>query len=163
MSSPGLAPCLHLTSSCWDSGRMVISARSSPTTHCSRWRYVPFPHVLLLYPDFGGSVCTITLSGLNLVPKPPPGLLLQDDRWILPIADSPKPPPERITFSLPVVRAAKKACFVACGEGKADMAQIILDTEPEEGTIPAALVKSDKGAPVKWILDTAGASKIAPR
>ena len=35
--------------------------------------------------------------------------------WILPISDSPKPPPERITFSFPVVNAAKKKCFVAVG------------------------------------------------
>jgi hypothetical protein len=41
--------------------------------------------------------------------------------WILPIMDSPKPPPERITFSLPVVNAAKTKCFTAIGEGKVGM------------------------------------------
>lgn len=89
-----------------------------------------------------------------------PLLSVADERWILPISDSPKPPPERITFSLPVVNAAANACFVACGAGKAGMAHTILDTAPEQGTIPAAMVKLANGKPVKWIMDAAGASQV---
>jgi 6-phosphogluconolactonase/glucosamine-6-phosphate isomerase/deaminase len=46
---------------------------------------------------------------------------------ILPVADSPKPPPKRITFSLPVVNAAKQVVFVALGEGKAEIVQRVLE------------------------------------
>jgi 6-phosphogluconolactonase/glucosamine-6-phosphate isomerase/deaminase len=43
------------------------------------------------------------------------------------VKDSPKPPPERITFSLPVVNAAKQVVFVALGEGKAEIVQRVLE------------------------------------
>lgn len=49
--------------------------------------------------------------------------LLQDTsgQWILPIADSPKPPPERITFSLPAVNAASNIIVVGTGDAKAEV------------------------------------------
>jgi 6-phosphogluconolactonase len=83
-------------------------------------------------------------------------LLDRSEAWILPIADSPKPPPERITFSLPVVNAARTKVFVAVGEGKADMTARILQDAPQDGSIPAALVKGD----VRWIVDKAASQKL---
>ncbi len=38
--------------------------------------------------------------------------------WVLPVSDSPKPPPERITFTLPVINAAKDIILVAIGAEK---------------------------------------------
>ena len=77
---------------------------------------------------------------------------VNDARWILPIADSPKPPPERITFSMPVVNMAKRKVFAAVGEGKAEMAKHILeDANKTDGSIPAAMVKD-----AEWLFDTTG-------
>ena len=83
-------------------------------------------------------------------------LLKATDGWILPITDSPKPPPERVTFSLPVVNAAREKVFVASGEGKAEMTARILEEAPQDGSIPAALVTGN----VRWIIDAAAASKM---
>mmetsp|Transcript_32588 Transcript_32588/g.45213 ORF Transcript_32588/g.45213 Transcript_32588/m.45213 type:complete len:301 (+) Transcript_32588:51-953(+) len=77
--------------------------------------------------------------------------------WVLPIKNSPKSPPERVTFSLPVVNAAKKCVFVAVGEGKSEMASVILETAAKDGSIPAAMVQGN----VEWIMDSAAASKLA--
>eukprot|EP00232_Nephroselmis_pyriformis_P004088 CAMPEP_0182909662 /NCGR_PEP_ID=MMETSP0034_2-20130328/35879_1 /TAXON_ID=156128 /ORGANISM="Nephroselmis pyriformis, Strain CCMP717" /LENGTH=258 /DNA_ID=CAMNT_0025045929 /DNA_START=59 /DNA_END=835 /DNA_ORIENTATION=+ len=88
-----------------------------------------------------------------------PLLDVADARWILPISDSPKPPPERITFSLPVVNAAAAVCFVGCGGGKAEMCHVILDTKPAKGEIPAAMVDGSGGR-VTWIMDAAAAAQV---
>jgi len=83
-------------------------------------------------------------------------LLTRDEGWILPIADSPKPPPERVTFSLPVVNAAREKIFVAMGSGKAEMTAKILKDAPRDGSVPAALVKGN----VRWIVDDAAAALL---
>ena len=89
---------------------------------------------------------------------PDHALLSVTDPWILPISDSPKPPPERITFSLPVVNAAKSKCFIAVGEGKAEMAATIIKKSSSGGdsSVPASLVTGD----VVWLMDEAAASKL---
>ncbi|SNC59505.1 6-phosphogluconolactonase [Kytococcus aerolatus] len=42
------------------------------------------------------------------------------DRWTTAVDDSPKPPPVRVSFTMPVIRAAEQVWLVACGEGKAE-------------------------------------------
>ena len=73
------------------------------------------------------------------------------------IADSPKPPPERVTFSLPVVNAAREKIFVAMGSGKAEMTAKILKDAPRDGSVPAALVKGN----VRWIVDDDAAALLS--
>ena len=89
------------------------------------------------------------------------------------ITDSPKPPPCRVTLTLPVtcrsysnsnkvepsqvVNSASCCVFAAVGESKAAMMKRLLaDKEP----LPAALVRPSQGE-VVWILDSGAHSGLA--
>ena len=56
-------------------------------------------------------------------------LLREEDAWVLSISDSPKPPPKRITISLPVAQAGLKIAFVATGGGKKEIMKQIFDSD----------------------------------
>jgi 6-phosphogluconolactonase len=58
------------------------------------------------------------------------------------ISDSPKPPPERITLSLAVLRAARGCLLLATGEGKAEAIEGML-AEPSPH-VPASLLRRER-------------------
>ena len=53
---------------------------------------------------------------LRLPPPPSPCRHLHAEGWVLPVSDSPKPPADRITLSMPVLNAAKQVAVVALGQ-----------------------------------------------
>jgi 6-phosphogluconolactonase len=70
----------------------------------------------------------------------------------LPVDDSPKPPPQRITLSLAVLEAARGCLLLATGAGKADAVSAMLgDATPH---VPASLLRRERLA---VILDDAAA------
>ncbi|KAL1612080.1 suppressor of los1-1 [Paraconiothyrium brasiliense] len=75
----------------------------------------------------------------SLFPGSP--LLRETDAWVLKIEDSPKPPPKRITLSLPVVTHGIKIAFVATGGGKKDIMKEIFDTD-DGRELPCGLVNA---------------------
>lgn len=83
--------------------------------------------------------------------------------WVTYITDSPKPPPERITFTLPVINSASNVAVVATGGSKAEAARLAINDnmEPDSLTssLPARLVDPGNGKLV-WFLDKEAASKI---
>lgn len=93
----------------------------------------------------------------SLFPDHP--LLRETSAWVLSISDSPKPPPKRITLSLPVVLHAAKIAFVATGGGKKDVIKKILETE-EGRTLPCGLVNEGAGEKVSWFCDAAATEGI---
>jgi 6-phosphogluconolactonase len=48
------------------------------------------------------------------------------DRLVVPVHDSPKPPPTRITMTLPVLRVARRRVFLATGPDKAGPVSVLL-------------------------------------
>lgn len=79
-------------------------------------------------------------------------LLREDTAWVAAIENSPKPPSERITLTLPVVTHAIKIAFVATGEGKRGILKEILDTD-EGRSLPCGLVNGGGGERVSWFTD----------
>jgi 6-phosphogluconolactonase len=53
------------------------------------------------------------------------------DRLVVGLEDSPKPPPERITFTLPLLNAATRTLLLSAGEGKREAtARVIAGPDP---------------------------------
>ena len=93
----------------------------------------------------------------SLFPGPP--LLRVSEAWCLSISDSPKPPPKRITLSLPVVLHAAKIAFIATGAGKKDIMKQILESE-EGRALPCSLVNEGAGDKVSWFTDHAAVEGV---
>ncbi|EMC94410.1 hypothetical protein BAUCODRAFT_35631 [Baudoinia panamericana UAMH 10762] len=94
----------------------------------------------------------------SLFPDHP--LLRETDAWVLSISDSPKPPPKRITLSLPVVLHGSKIGFVATGGGKKDILKKIFETE-EGSELPCGLVNKGAGEKVSWFCDSAATEGVS--
>ncbi|KAF8399639.1 hypothetical protein HHK36_015508 [Tetracentron sinense] len=87
-------------------------------------------------------------------------VLDEKDEWVTFITDSPKPPPERITFTLPVINSASNVALVVTGGSKAEAVHLAID---DLGTdcllLPARMVQPTNGKLV-WFLDKPAASKL---
>lgn len=79
--------------------------------------------------------------------------------WVTFIIDSPKPPPERITFTLPVINSASNVAMVVTGNGKAEAVRLAVNEASSNCTLPAQMVQPTNGKLV-WFLDRAAASKL---
>jgi len=87
--------------------------------------------------------------------------LRETERLVIPVT-VPKPPPPRLTFTPPILNAAKHILFLVTGAEKADAVRAVLegDYQPEE--YPAQIVRPTQGE-VTWMLDTAAASTLRQR
>ncbi|KAK3719430.1 suppressor of los1-1 [Vermiconidia calcicola] len=94
----------------------------------------------------------------SLFPDHP--LLREQDAWVLSLRDSPKPPPKRITLSLPVVLHASKIGFVATGGGKQPVLKKIFESE-EGSKLPCGLVNAGAGDKVSWFCDSAALEGVS--
>ncbi|XP_010541501.1 PREDICTED: probable 6-phosphogluconolactonase 5, chloroplastic [Tarenaya hassleriana] len=79
----------------------------------------------------------------------------ENKKWVTCITDSPKPPPERITLSFPVINSAGYNAMVVCGSGKAESVEKSLKST---GNLPAGSLAAEDE--LVWFLDKAAASKL---
>jgi len=96
----------------------------------------------------------------SLFPGSP--LLRVRDRWVAAVTDAPKPPPGRLTLTLPVLDAARRVAFGATGRAKAEIVQAILEGPYDPDRLPAQAVRPAPGRLV-WVLDEAAASRLTRR
>ncbi|XAR65295.1 6-phosphogluconolactonase [Bertholletia excelsa] len=84
----------------------------------------------------------------------------EKEGWVTFITDSPKPPPERITFTMPVINSASNVAMVVTGSSKAEAVHLAIDAVgPDCPSLPARMVQPSQGKLV-WFLDKAAASKL---
>jgi 6-phosphogluconolactonase len=78
-------------------------------------------------------------------------------RLVVGVEDSPKPPPRRITLTLPAIQRSREVWLIVSGAGKADaVAAAVNGADPAE--VPAAGAVG-RDATV-WLLDEAAAAKL---
>jgi 6-phosphogluconolactonase len=78
-------------------------------------------------------------------------------RMVVEVEDSPKPPPQRITFTMPAVQRSREVLLLVSGAAKADaVAAAINGTDPV--AVPAAGAIGRKNT--VWLLDEEAAAKL---
>lgn len=110
---------------------------------------VPEFDLLLLGVGPDGHVC-------SLFPGDP--ALDVDDRPVVGVLGSPKPPPLRVTLTFPALARARHTCFVVCGEDKADA---VAAAVAGESRTPAAVPRGTEST--RWLLDAAASWRLPPR
>lgn len=82
----------------------------------------------------------------------------ETDRMVVGVVDSPKPPPRRITLTLPAVRRSRQVWLVVSGEAKAEaVAAGVGGADPDDW--PAAGATGIERT--LWLLDSAAASELS--
>ena len=90
-----------------------------------------------------------------------PGMpAIYDDRLVVAVRGAPKPPPTRITFTVPVIQGSREVWAVVAGEDKAKAVTMALSGA---GTtqVPAAAAKGRDRT--LWLLDKAAAGTLPAR
>jgi 6-phosphogluconolactonase len=106
--------------------------------------------LVLLGAGEDGHVC-------SLFPGHP--LLRRRRAWVAALDDAPKPPPRRITLTLPALRAAETIVVAALGEAKAGAVRDALEDE----ACSSPLARAARGARrAVFLLDHAAASRLSP-
>jgi 6-phosphogluconolactonase len=77
--------------------------------------------------------------------------LHEKQRLVMPVS-VPKPPPDRLTFTPPLLNAARNVLFLVTGSEKADALQAVLEGEYQPEEYPAQIVRPTNGE-VVWMLD----------
>ena len=81
----------------------------------------------------------------------------ETERTVIGVHGSPKPPPTRISLTLPAIRSAREVWLLAAGEDKANAVAMALSGA---GEIQAPAAGAYGRARTLWLLDTAAAARL---
>jgi len=111
------------------------------------------------YPVPGFDVCMLGVGEEghtgSIFPDSP--AVYENDRSVVAVHGCPKPPPVRITLTLPAIRRAHEVWLITAGEGKAAAVAMALGGAGEVA-IPAAGAQGQRRT--LWLLDRTAATKI---
>ncbi|KAK1432448.1 hypothetical protein QVD17_09345 [Tagetes erecta] len=85
-------------------------------------------------------------------------LLEEKNKLVTFIKESPKPPPERITFTFPVINSSANIAMVVAGAGKAHPVHVAIGDGQEPEVLPVQMVAPE--GQLTWFLDKDAASKL---
>jgi 6-phosphogluconolactonase len=90
-----------------------------------------------------------------------PGLpALGDDRPVVAVRNSPKPPPTRLSLTLPSIQAAREVWILASGEEKADAVALALTGDGLDGSAPVPAAGARGRERTLFLLDGPAAAKV---
>ncbi|MEU7643840.1 6-phosphogluconolactonase [Streptomyces huasconensis] len=93
----------------------------------------------------------------SLFPEHP--AVRETERSVVGVHGAPKPPPTRISLTLPAIRAAREVWLLAAGEDKAGAAAIALSGA---GEVQAPAAGARGRSRTLWLLDAAAAAQLPP-
>ncbi len=132
-----------------DSDDLERAARAYETELTGLFGAPPRLDVAILGVGPDGHVCSLF---------PGHALLSESVRFVAPITDAPKPPPRRITLTLPALIATRLVIIAALGAAKAEVAREAIENTRSE--LPAALV-TQRAPRVLWLLDRPAARALS--
>jgi len=88
---------------------------------------------------------------------PDTAAVLETTRMVIAVEDSPKPPPQRITLTLPAIQRSREVWLMVSGAAKADAVAAAIDGA-QPISIPAAGAVGLETT--LWLLDEAAAAKL---
>ncbi|MCZ4121171.1 6-phosphogluconolactonase [Streptomyces sp. H39-S7] len=94
----------------------------------------------------------------SLFPEHP--AVRETERTVVGVHGAPKPPPTRISLTLPAIRAAREVWLLAAGEDKANAVAMALSGA---GEIQAPAAGARGRRRTLWLLDRAAAAKLPPQ
>lgn len=96
---------------------------------------------------------------LSLFPQHPDGD--RDDQLVIPVRNSPKPPPERLSLSLRALRYVDHCVVIGTGAAKRPVIEQALASDLQVPVAAAANVVARSGGRVTWLLDEEAAPEGA--
>ncbi|GAA1078877.1 6-phosphogluconolactonase [Nocardiopsis composta] len=92
----------------------------------------------------------------SLFPEQP--ALYEEERSVVAVHGAPKPPPTRVSLTLPAIRSAAEVWLLASGEAKAEAVRLALAPEAGPVQVPAAGARGRSRT--LFLLDRAAASRL---